>query len=268
MTGVTESTSPKVVVVRPQSPSQTLQRLLDELLREAQRAGLALTVLKAKTIRPNRNWRWKPIELLAPDDADRLYRLVHHGPTMVAAVSSVFVLRDPRRSDIREKDTIRLSDFVAHKAGFLLVNGRTQVATLEPTFDSWRAVVRCDGQDDPRMLPLQTFDAGGPCPELDHDAGRQAFATRYGSGRSRVDQSGHDWRRATARHGRQELIIAGYQLLAGFHWDVSCRKGSGTLLSANAVWSLPRRSYANVYPDGAVRGSKKGVPSIKRIWPR
>jgi hypothetical protein len=191
---------------------------------------------------------------------------LHHGPVMVTAVTSVFVLRDPRSADIRRKDTLRLSDFVEHKAAFLLVNGRTDVAAIESTFRGWRAVVRCTGRDDPRVLPLHTFDADGPCPELAQNAGRRAFASRYGAGRLRVDRRGRNWERAVP-HGREGVTVAGYQLIQGFHWDVSYRRGSGTLLCANAVWRLPPRSYANVYPDGGVRGGSTDVPPIKRIWP-
>jgi hypothetical protein len=228
--------------------------------------GFALSVLKARTTRPSRDWKLKPIQVLVPADAERLYRLLHHGPVIVAAVTSVFVLRDPRSGDVREKDTLRLEDFVEHKAGFLLVNGRTDVAALESTFLAWRAVVRCGGRDDPRVLPLHSFNAEGPCPDLAEEAGRKAFASKYGRGRLRTDQSGREWARA-ALHGRETLRIAGCQLMAGFHWDVGYPRGSGTLLCANAVWRLPPRSYANVYPDGGVRGGSSDVPPIKKVWP-
>jgi hypothetical protein len=138
---------------------------------------------------------------------------------------------------------------------------------LEAAFVSWREVVRCEGQDDPRALPLHTFDADGPCPALAEEAGRKSFASRYGTGRLRVDQSGREWARATALHGWEAVTVAGCQLRPGFHWDVGYRRGSGTLLCANAVWRLPRRGYANVYPDGGVRGGTTDVPSIKKIWP-
>lgn len=267
MTGARGPAPPKVVIIRPQSPPQTLERLIGELASETKRLGLALTVLKARTTRTNREWKRKPVEVLAPGDAERLYRLVHHGPVMVTAVTSIFVLRDPRSADLREKDVLRLEDFVEHKAGFLLVNGRTDVAGLEATFSSWRSVVRCDGQDDPRVLPLHMFDAGGPCPDLTTDAGRNAFASRHGTGRLRTDLSGREWARATAFHGREALTIAGCLLRQGFHWDVGYRRGSGTLCCSNAVWRLPPRSYANVYPDGGVRGGSTDVPPIKKVWP-
>ena len=259
--------SPKVVLVRPESAHQTVDRLIGELTDETHRLGLALTVLKAGTQRPSREWKLKPIQVLVPGDAERLYRLLHHGPVIVAAFTSVYVLRDPRSTAIREKDTLRLEDFVAHKAAFLLVNGRTDVVALESTFLAWRSVVGCDGPDDPRVLPLHSFDADGPCPDLADDSGRKAFASRYGTGRLRTDQSGREWARATALHGREALTIAGCRLVAGFHWDVRYPRGSGTLLCANAVWRLPRRGYANVYPDGGVRGGSADVPPIKRIWP-
>ena len=258
---------PKVVVVRPQTPGPMLDRLIRELMDETRRLGLALVVLKARTTRADRDWKQKPVEVLDPADAERLYRLLHHGAVLVTAVTSIFVLRDPRLARVREKDVLRLEDFVEHKAGFLLVNGRTDVAALEATFLSWRTMVRCEGQDDPRVLPLHTFDADGPCPDLAHAAGRKAFASRYGTGVLRTDLTGREWARATALHGREVVTIAGCRLRPGFHWDVAYRKGSGTLLCANAVWRLPSRGYANVYPDGGVRGGSTDVPAIKKIWP-
>lgn len=262
-----EPAAPKVVIVRPQSSSEMPDRLIRELMDEVGRLGHRLTVLRAGERRAERPWKWKPIQVLAPTDAERLYRLTHHGPVIVATVTSIYVVRDPRIGVIREKDALRLNDFVDHKAAFLHVNGRSQIATLEATFSSWRRTVRCEGQDDPRILPLHCFDADGPCPELAHDAGRKAFTSRYGGARLRIDQRGREWARASALHGREVLTISGHQLQAGFHWDVRCGRGSGTLLCANAVWRLPARSYANVYPNGTVRGGRAGVPPIKRIWP-
>jgi hypothetical protein len=244
-----------------------MDRLIGEIRAEAQRIGLALTVLKARKTVPSRDWKRKPVQVLAPRDAELLYRLVHHGPVVVTAVTAVFVSRDPRSNPIREKHAIRLQDFVEHKACYVLINGRTDVAALGPAVAEWLGVVRCDGQDDPRVLPLHSFDANGPCPDLAHAEGRKAFGARYGAGRLRLDEGGREWERAAALHGRETLSIAGYRLRAGFHWDVTNRKGSGTLLCANAVWHLPRRSYANVYPDGDVRGGSTDVPPIKKIWP-
>ncbi len=66
---------PKVVVVRPESAAMILDRLIGELTDETRRLGLALTVLKARTTRPSREWKLKPIQVLTPGDAERLYRL-------------------------------------------------------------------------------------------------------------------------------------------------------------------------------------------------
>lgn len=258
---------PKIVVVRPQSALEPIDRLIGEIRAEADRLGLALTVLKARQVIPSRDWKQTPIQVLAPSDAELLYRLLHHGSVMVTAVTAVFVLRDPRSSSIRQKHVVRLQEFVEHKACYALINGRTDVAALDATFSGWRAGVRCDGEDDPRVLPLHTFDANGPCPDLASAEARRAFGARYGSGRFRLDVAGREWARATALHGRETLEIAGFRLRAGFHWDVRYRKGSGTLLCANAVWRLPRRSYANVYPNGNVRGGRADIPPIKKIWP-
>jgi len=262
------ATPAKVVLVRPASATESLDRLIRELMDEVRWLGLSLAVLKAGSTRPHRDWKRKAIHVLAPADAERLYRVLHHGPVIVTALTAVFVLRDPSATVVREKDTLRLEDFVEHKSAFLLVNGRTDISALGSRFSAWCSAPRCTGPDDPRVLPLHTFDANGSCPELGSDSGRKAFASRYGTSRLRADERGRKWARATALHGREALTVAGHQLVHGYHWDVGYPRGSGTLLCANAIWRLPRRSYANVYPDGGVRGGNTDVPPIKKIWPR
>ena len=53
---------PKVVLVRPESPPEPMDRLIGELTTEAQRLGLALTVLKTRRIPASRDWKSRPIQ--------------------------------------------------------------------------------------------------------------------------------------------------------------------------------------------------------------
>ncbi len=259
---------PKVVLVQPESPSLGTGRLIVELRAEVERLKLPLTVLKARRRKTKSDWKRKQIDLLEPPDAERLYRALHHGPVLTTGVRAVFVLTNPQATSIREKDTVALKEFTEHKGCFVLVNGRSDVARLEPAFSEWNGCIRCEGRDDPRALPLHSFHAGGPCPELCTSDGRAGFAKAFGPARLRLDLDGRQWARAPELHGRDVLTVAGYRLQAGFHWHVGCRGGSAALLCANAVWHLPKRGYANVYPDGSVRGGSTDTPPIKKIWPR
>jgi hypothetical protein len=103
---------------------------------------------------------------------------------------------------------------------------------------------------------------------LSEEHGRDAFHARHGPARSRLDGDTKRWARADhgAYHGRERLTVAGLELLAGMHWDVTNERGRAQLTTANEIWTVPRgpRGYVNVYPDAYVR---PGVRSTaRRVW--
>lgn len=259
---------PKAIVVVPRSVSDQVRALRKLFIREAECAGLRIAVFEAQEIREVSHEHWtRPVRLLAPRDAAEVYRLLHHGPVMVVAFTSAFIRRDPSGNPLTRKQALPLAQFVAHKAHFSLINGRPDIARALADFDAWRHTVACDGQDDPRILPLHTFLRAGTWASLGDERERQRFAREHGTGGLRTDSDGRRWERASVPHGRDVLTVAGATLPQGMHWDVQFRQHKGTLLCANEVWRVPQGCHVNVYPDGRARG-KPGRGHARRVWPR
>jgi hypothetical protein len=235
---------------------------------QAEEHQIRVSPFAVSSIREVSNEHWtKPVRLLAPTDAAEIYRLLHHGPTMVVAFTSVFVRRNPRSDPLTRKQAIPLSQYVAHKALFSLIHGRTDIPRTMAEFDAWRHTTACDGQDDPRVLPLHSFSTTETWQYLDQDETRARFAKVHGPGRIRTDSDNRRWERASAPHGREVLTVAGADLPEGMHWDVQFLASKDAFCCSNEIWSVPRGCHVNVYPDGHVRG-KPGKGHAKRVWPR
>jgi len=262
--------SPALILVRPEREPREIK----DLALRAREAALALdTSTMIKTFRTSRGtvvgeaWH-RPVQFLQPNDARELYRLVHRWRVLVLSFTSVYVRRDPSRQPAERRAALELGTFVEHKAQFWLVRGRPglqlAVAGLACT-----ATCGCDGDDDPRYLPLHAFSVDRPWGTLSDQHGRDAFEDLHGPARSRVDADKKRWTRADrgAYHGREALTIAGRDLPRGMHWDVTSERGLGRLTTANEVWRLPRgpRGHINVYPDAYVR--PKAGSSARRVWP-
>jgi len=259
---------PKAIIVVPRSASDHVRGLLKLFIAQAQKAGLRIATFEVREIREVSEEHWtKPVRLLAPNDAAEVYRLLHHGPVLVVAFTSAFVRRDPSSDPLTRKQALPLSRFVAHKAQFALINGRPGIPKALIEFEAWRQAVACEGQDDPRVLPLHTFLSAGTWAALGDGRERERFAQEHGSGGLRTDSGGRRWERASAPHGRETLTVAGATLPQGMHWDVQFAHGKGTLHCANEVWRVPRGCHVNMYPDGRARG-KPGKGYAKRVWPR
>lgn len=255
------------MLVLPERASHDVQRLAALMRDAASASGLN----EVKTFRARRGAvageRWRsPVEFLAPDDAHQLYKLLHRHRTLVACFTTVFVRRDPSRHPAVRKEALDLATYVDHKAEFVLVRGDSSVAPALDRFARWSETTSCQGEDDPRCLPLHVFATDRPWPELREAAGREAFSASYGSGRSRTDDRGRRWERAqrAAYHGREALEIAGCALAAGMHWDVSGGRGTGRLTTAREVWKLKERGFVNVYPDAHVRATR--TSRARRVW--
>jgi hypothetical protein len=262
------SKAPKVVVVVPKPMHRQVRDLIRGFTDEARKRDLRLSSFETREIREVSEEHWtKPVRLLAPDDAAAIYRLLHHGPTMVVAFASAFVRRDPSSRPLTRKQAIPLSRFVAHKAHSALINGRTQISPALDAFETWRSTVRCDGQDDPRVLPLQSFSTSSQPTDLGLREAREWFDREHGSGASRTDSGGRRWERASVCHGREALTVAGFALPVGMHWDVQFSAAKATFHCTAEVWHVPRGCHLNVYPDGHARG-RPGKAYAKRVWPK
>ncbi len=122
----------------------------------------------------------------------------------------------------------------------------------------------CSGAHDPRVLPLHVFDNAQPWTDLHLEAGISHFNARYGQATSRLDAVGRGWSPAQVGHGNDVLVIDGFALARGFHWDVQRKKAPERLVTANEVWKIGNGGYVNVYPDAYVRiGSRHNG---KLVW--
>jgi hypothetical protein len=259
---------PGVVVVLPERDSSDVRCLRRRVRDKASSSGVEVV----KTFRARRGSvvgeAWKgPVEFLAPGDAYQLYKRLHRARLLVISFTTVFVRRDPSRDPAVRKEALALSTFVEHKADFELVRG---ASSINDTFDRFAASLAqgsCEGEDDPRCLPLHVFTTDRLWPQLREEDGRRAFRKRYGPPRERSDDRGRRWARADrgAFHGREALVIAGCELAAGMHWDVTGGRGpAGRLTTANEVWKLGRQGYVNVHPDAHVSASDRST--ARRVW--
>jgi hypothetical protein len=255
-----------LVVVLPERDTENIKRLVAAVRSRAQSDGLS----RIKTFRARRGAvvgePWKaPIEFLAPDDAHQLYKRLHRERVLVVAFTAIWVRRDPSKNPAVRKEAIQLADFVDHKAQFELVRGDSSVDLAFARYAEWASVTSCEGEDDPRCLPLHVFTTDRPWPELREATGRGAFGRKYGSGRARTDARSKRWAKAqpSAYHGRENVEIAGCTLAAGMHWDVSSAR-EVRLTTSHQVWRLGSRGYLNVYPDGHVR--KTGRSNARNVW--
>lgn len=248
----------------PDSRQRAVTEVCERLRQECTDRGWRF---QPRTIHRIRNDHGRPRELIDPEDAAALYRRMHRARVAVFIVGKAFVQSDPGRAQIRERDLLLADIFARHKAFLARVDlgrFRAQCAAELESFGNWCATVECEDERDPRCLPLHIFDASRDHPSLKTVEGRQQFAEMYGKGRRRTDRGGMQWIRG-ARHGRDTLHVAGYELTRGFHWDVSPAGRARTvrISTADEVWEVRRGGHINIFPDGYVRGSR----TAKRVWP-
>jgi hypothetical protein len=130
------------------------------------------------------------------------------------------------------------------------------------SFGAWLNAIGCEGERDPRCLPLHVFKTQGH--DLNLPAGRAAFDSAHGSGAERSDGDRRKWSLTPHDyHGQETLSVAGRELRQGFHWDVEPGRNTTTIVTTKEVWKVDR--YVNVYPDAHVRGR---APFAKNITPQ
>jgi hypothetical protein len=257
----------RIFAILPERSSPQIDEMLSAARILTEERDWPLSVRRTKRVRVvGEGWE-RGVQLLSPTDASGLYRQIHRTPTLVLTFATVMVRRDPSRDPPVRRAALRLEQFVAYKAFFCLLRGHGDLARTVSGFDAWREAVHCDGEDDPRVLPLHTFALGPRQPDLDTAEGARIFRAQHGNASARTDDQGVLWGRAEhgARHGGGALTVAGRTLPNGFHWDVSRRRGSVRLLTAGEVWKLSgRHAYVNVYPDAHVRAP--GMRQVRRVW--
>lgn len=258
----------RVFALLPQTSSGQVDELLAGARRLAADQGLPLTVRRTRRVRVAGDGWERRVELITPQHAAGLYRELHRAPTLVLAFGSMFVRRDPSRDPPVRRAAIRLQEFVAYKASFSMIRGHNDVPRAFSEFSGWQDEVHCSGEADPRVLPLQVFALGPRNPDLATTDGAAVFREQHGPPSSRTDGDQVKWKRAdkNAFHGGQSLAVAGCDLPAGLHWDVSRSGRSIRLTNSSQVWRLTgRRAYLNIYPNSYVRAPN--VAGVRRVWP-
>ncbi len=256
-----------LVLVRPAKEPEDVTALVAQATSIAKSLGVPIP----KTYRAERGavvgepWH-RPVQFLTPIDARRLYRSLHKQQTLVLSFTAVYVRRDPSRQPVERRAALNLKDFVDHKASFALVRGNPDLKSIRAFSNGVRSL-SCEGEGDPRCLPLHVFTVDRRWPELTSSAGRAAFSRAYDEGQSRLDSGRKRWTRADrgAYHGGEELTVGDKVLPKGMHWDVESERGQVRLVTADEVWRLPQagRGYINVFPDAYVKGGK----GARLIWP-
>ena len=134
-------------------------------------------------------------------------------------------------------------------------------------FTTWAQATHCTGEEDPRILPLHSFETSQDWPYLDIGAVNRKFEEQYGPAARRTDDGGRLWTRPNKGeyHGSAVQIVAGHRLQGGMHWHVTTRGGATRFFAPHRVWSLPSgNAYINVYPNGYVNVGRAGHVPI--IW--
>lgn len=225
-----------------------------------ERLGFDTELLWATKVRTSNG---RLLQLLHPNDAHALYLATHHHPVVVIEIGEVMVRLNPRRSDPR--NAISVSRYVKYKAWHDRI-GRSQdeaaVNGIVKHFRDWAGSTRCNGDPDPRCLPLHVFRIEGSY-ALDDSAERERFATNYGSPSRRTASNGIIWERSLAYHAiRDQLTVAGCVITPGFHWDVHPGRGTGKVSNSREVWEIGRRGYVNIYPNAHVRDGE----NARKAW--
>ena len=193
--------------------------------------------------------RWlPPVEFLAPSDARTLYRSLHQWRLLVLTFTAIYVRRDPSRQPVERRAALDLETFVEHKAAFHLVRAKGDIGPAVAQFCGLQSSLSCEGEDDPRCLPLHVFSVDQRWSSLSNRSGREDFARTYGAASSRLDRSRKRWTRAQrgAYHGSELLVVANHELPRGMHWDVTSERGTARLLTSDEIWKVPDATRGHI----------------------
>lgn len=257
-------------LVRPHAEPPEVTQLVTKGMKAIEQRGGGVTSIRMEQGRLAAGSGSRPIDLVPMYDATALYRQMHRRPVLVLAFGEGWVRRDPRRDPAVKRSAIALRRFTAYKALYGMVRTARDLEEHLTRLEEWRGSAACDGQDDPRILPLHVFETSDEWPSLAEPAAAEQFKRRYGPPSSRCDEGGKRWDRALARHGGPALTVAGCTLPAGTHWDVGIADGQAsvaTICTSDAVWELRGAgTYANVYPDSNVRQTRRSR-GVRKVWP-
>lgn len=229
----------------------------------AQSRGVSARWVLARVHRTGQGTRYA---LLPPVESTNLYRRLHAVDVCIIAVASIHLRRDPTKDPRSRKDVITLDDLVRYK-GFSATlrpgDGKGAIEAVLSDFESWMRSRDCEGENDPRVLPMHIFSMRQL--DLDQSADRRRCRDWHGPPGHRRDSAGLTWKRprASELHGRDVLAVRGRKLVAGFHWDVSGAPEDRRICSTAEVWRMARSGYLNIYPNEQIRSSEgRG----RKVW--
>lgn len=224
-----------------------------------------------RPIRKRRTSEGRPLGPISNEDATNLYRRIHR---VRVGVWEIGRARAPIKPSPRPvvNDYVELRSFVRHKA----FHRRLSTAGFDAewplslaAFEAWLQQVSCEGEGDPRCLPLHVFGTDFKIDRLGTAGGREEFARAHGPQSARRDSNGLLWNRPKgAFHGRETLHIAGRDLATGFHWDVSSGGRMRRITTTRGVWDIDPDRHVNVYPDQHVRGREIRAAKRRRTLNR
>lgn len=264
---------PLVVIIAPEKPSNVHEReqyrQTEALRLEVQRAAESRD-WRTKTYRAKVHNSTRPAEsnrrlhLLGGWDAADLYEAAHQAEVAVIQVGETArVMPHPRKEPSLDR-AVNVEDFIRHKAFFAAVSPRLSYEDAFDQFALTLGVIECDGERDPRCLPMHVFAPRhdhSKCPLTDADAVKR----EYGPPNGMKDPRGRAWERPKGRHGGGPLRIRGAEIAAGFHWDVGSGRNNSELTTTTEIWALPPGGYVNVTPDASVRrGQSSALAAAKR----
>lgn len=216
----------------------------------------------------------RPLRVIKGRDLTELFQDSHRHVLGVVDSCDTRALQDPRDENgrISSQRTVRLERLLTYRSlwkestAMLPAEAPGIIEELKELEEHAKGKAAADV--DPRALAFLPFDLGRRCHDdlgLNTTAGAEAFEAEFGPPRSRKDSGQVDWRLdQRAYHGGQTLLLRGWALPTGLHWDVSVSRGSCLLRFASEVWQLKTKQYLNVYPDLYVRTSRDGG---RKIWP-
>jgi len=228
---------------------------------ESARRGWSMNSLRFET---GRLPGGRPARTLSPRDATALYKGAHRSSLGVIVFGGPEVGLDPAAGG--HGKAVSVERFLRYKAFVYHLERPDDVRAVDEffaDFSSWISTIGCEGEQDPRCMPLHVFDRSRDWRTLGSPVGRSDFNSRYGAG-VREDPQGLRWQRARDLHGREVLQVAGRPLIAGYHWDVeNSARAPRRVTTTHEVYEVSPRGYLNVHPDAhvGVRGS-----FARRIW--
>ena len=157
--------------------------------------------------------RYISVHVLNSQQATKLYVRIHRKSVGIVQFDDAYV---PVTPSPKSKDYVSLDEFVKYKAFYGRIDPsclhEQQADVLARGLEDWIALPnRCEGENDPRCLPLHVFRPRPNNYDLNSQSGRQRFNKDHGAQSSRRDDNELLWNRphGSGMHGGQELQISG-----------------------------------------------------------